>query len=312
VNGVLLLDKPIGPTSHDLVMFARRLLHEKKIGHAGTLDPFATGLLVLLVGQATKISSYLLDQDKVYEATVQWGRATDSMDHTGRDVETDDSPLPDRTAIAAALAKFVGAQQQTPPMYSAKKVDGTPLYQLARQGKEVDRPAKQVHIAALDLLAVDETAKTFSLRVHCSKGTYVRTLADSLARELGGKGCLASLRRLRSGLFHVEQALTPEQWRELPPEEVASRLLSLDDALAAFKTVTLSAPAGESLGRHGTPPRAADVLAADDYQSGETLRLQSPDGELVALARARLAAAQVRGPDDGEWPFVLLRVFSSS
>jgi tRNA pseudouridine55 synthase len=308
VKGVLLVDKPSGPTSHDVVNRLRRLTGEKRVGHAGALDPFATGLLVTLVGAATKLSGFLLEQDKAYDAVVQWGAATDTLDRDGQAVETCDGPLPDRAATAAALAGLVGEFVQEPPMYSAKKVGGRPLHRLARQGKVVEREAKPVTIRALELLAHDPAAGTFAFRVRCAKGTYVRALADALARRLGGVGHLRELRRTASGRFTVAQAATLEQLAE--PGELARRLLPLEAALADFPGAALTAEASRALG-NGHRPASHAIVACDGFRAGQVVRLAGPGGELLAVARALVDASRVAGLETTASPFELLRVFAA-
>jgi tRNA pseudouridine55 synthase len=309
VKGVLLVDKPSGPTSHDVVDRLRRLTGEKKVGHAGALDPFATGLLIGLVGKATKLSEFLLAQDKAYNAVVQWGAATDTLDRDGQVVETCDGPLPDRDATAAALAGFVGDFAQETPMYSAKKVDGQPLHRLARQGKVVERAAMPVVIRALELLAHDSAARTFAFRVRCAKGTYVRALADALARRLGGVGHLVELRRTASGRFDIAQAATLEQLAE--PGELARRLLPLEAALADFPAVALTAEAARALG-HGIRPAPNGIVVCDGFGAGQVVRLSGPDGALLAMARASVESSRVAELGSGDSPFELLRVFAAT
>lgn len=308
MNGVLLIDKPAGPTSHDLVAFLRRLLRMKKIGHAGTLDPFATGLLVMMIGRATKLSSYLMDRDKVYRATVKWGEKTDTLDPTGRLVAACDRPLPERPAIEAACRRHEGITTQAPPMYSAKKLNGKPLYRLARRGMETPRPAKPVRIDRITVTAVDPEARTFSFRVHCSKGTYIRVLADNLAETLGGVGHLAALTREASGPLSLDQALTPAQAEQLHAAgALAERLLGPDDILRDLPAVTLSDDAGRFL-RHGRRPVPAGIVAADDYAKDQAVRLLDRGGKLVALARALAGLGDTSGGSI-IFPFQIMLVF---
>lgn len=310
MNGVLLLDKPAGPTSHDMVDLVRRLAKTRKVGHAGTLDPFATGLLVLLIGSLTKISSFLLNQNKTYLATIAMGAATDTLDHTGKIVETGEKKAPAADVIEQAFSRYLGSSYQKPPMYSAKKLNGQPLYRAARRGEELEREAKKVHVYTLDLLEVGPD--TFTVRVECSKGTYVRVLADSLARELGGVGHLQSLRRERSGHFRIEEAYQPAKLSELAEDgSLDKALISLEIALSNYREVTLAPPACDRL-KSGLPPTGPAIVKADSFQQGETLRLTSQDGRLLAMARARVDAARLNGQIEGSSPFELLRVFASS
>jgi tRNA pseudouridine55 synthase len=205
-HGVLVIDKPLGPTSHDVVQLVRRAFGTRAVGHAGTLDPMATGVLVVGVGEATKLLHYLSGVDKVYLATITLGTLTDSLDAQGRVLET--RPLPADLSLAAVsrvAAGFVGEQLQRVPEISAIKQAGQPLYQRARRGEVVDAPERQVHVHALDVLRVEEA--TIELRVHCGKGFYVRSLARDLAAALGSVGHLSALRRVASGAFSLTDAV---------------------------------------------------------------------------------------------------------
>jgi len=309
MNGVLLLNKSAGPTSHDMVDRIRQLTGIRRVGHAGTLDPFATGLLVMLLGSATKISNFLLNQDKTYSAEITFGTATDTMDLTGEVVETSETPLPARDTLENVLAGFVGDFLQTPPMYSAKKVNGRPLYVAARRGEEVQRESKQVQIESLELLDVD--GNIFCLRVACSKGTYVRSLADAIARRLGGVGHLSALHRESSGSFAVDDALTIEQVEQLIDSgTLADHLLSPAQALADYRGVVLTSTAGQAL-LHGRRPTVDGIAAPGSYKRGEIIRLLTEDGNLLAMGRALLDDKQTKRQAGSVSPFELLRVFSS-
>ncbi|MFV0282529.1 MAG: tRNA pseudouridine(55) synthase TruB [Castellaniella sp.] len=207
LDGVLLLDKPEGLSSNHALQRAKRTVDARKAGHTGTLDPFATGLLICCFGRATKISAAMLEADKVYEATVTFGEETDSGDLTGHVTARaeEDFTGVDAPALETALAAFRGEIEQIPPMVSALKRDGKPLYEYARQGIELERPPRRIVIHALDLLECD--GRHARLRVHCSKGTYVRTLAQDIGRLLGCLGHLSALRRTAVGPFAIERAV---------------------------------------------------------------------------------------------------------
>ena len=208
-EGVLLVDKPQGITSHDVVDRLRRKLQMKRIGHAGTLDPMATGLLIMLVGKATKVSQFLISLDKSYEGTILFGIETDSHDADGEVVN--ETPLPeplDEQLLLNSMKEFLGDQYQTPPMFSAKKVAGVPLYKLARKGKTVEREPRFIRISSLKLLAWDPPEAKFSMS--CSKGTYVRTLAHDLGKKIGCGAHLNNLRRTQIDRFDVTEASTLE------------------------------------------------------------------------------------------------------
>lgn len=223
LDGALLVDKPQGPTSHDVVDRVRRRFGLKKVGHAGTLDPNATGLLVLLLGRGTKLSDKLMSADKVYEGTLKLGETTDTYDADGK--VTASAPVPPLSVeqLNAAAEAFVGDLMQTPPMVSAAKVGGVPLYKLARKGLEVERKARLVHIYTFRFTAYQEPVGAF--RVSCTKGTYVRSLAHELGQKLGCGAHLATLRRTESGRFSVADAITLAQLLELPPAELRTRVI---------------------------------------------------------------------------------------
>ena len=225
IDGVLLVDKASGMTSHDVVAIARRALNTKKVGHCGTLDPLATGLLLITIGRGTKIQDLLMSEDKEYVGALELGKVTDSQDADGVVVET--KPVPDlsREQLDAAFAKFHGDFYQTPPMVSAIKKDGVPLYKLARQGKVVEREPRFVHVYAHEIQAV--RLPEIDFRVVCSKGFYVRTYAHDIGQELGCGAHLKSLRRTKSGRFNVEGAITVQELKDGPLEAVAARVMSL-------------------------------------------------------------------------------------
>ena len=225
IDGVLLVDKSQAMTSHDVVAITRRSLNTKKVGHCGTLDPLATGLLIITIGRGTKIQDLLMSEDKEYIGTLKLGEETDSQDSDGQ--VTKSSPVPEftREQIDAAFAKFHGDFYQTPPMVSAIKKDGVPLYKLARQGKVVEREPRFVHVYAHEILAIRPTEIDF--RVVCSKGFYVRTYAHEIGAELGCGAHLKALRRTKSGRFSVEGAITIDELKAGPLEAVAQRVLSL-------------------------------------------------------------------------------------
>jgi tRNA pseudouridine55 synthase len=238
VDGVLLLDKPIGISSNAALQQVRRLFNAAKAGHTGTLDPLATGLLPLCFGEATKFAGALLDADKAYCATVQLGVITDTADAEGRVLETR-PVIADVTLVEAVLPRFIGTQQQVPPMYSALKRDGTPLYELARQGIEVARAPRQITIHSLELSAW--SGDRFDLAVSCSKGTYVRTLAADIGQVLGCGAHLAALRRTRVGTLDVSNAITLEGIENTPATERDTLLMPPDALLADLPVVVLTA-----------------------------------------------------------------------
>jgi tRNA pseudouridine55 synthase len=227
IDGVLLVDKSPEMTSHDVVAIVRRVLNTKKVGHCGTLDPLATGLLLITIGRGTKIQDLLMSEDKEYVGTLRLGETTSSQDADGEVVETREVPELGREQLDAAFAKFHGDFYQTPPMVSAIKKDGVPLYKLARQGKSVEREPRFVHVYAHEIQAMRLPEVDF--RVVCSKGFYVRTYAHDIGQDLGCGAHLRSLRRTKSGRFSVDGAVTIEELKTQPLEQIAARVLSLPD-----------------------------------------------------------------------------------
>jgi tRNA pseudouridine55 synthase len=226
-DGVLLIDKESGMTSHDVVTIVRNRLETQKVGHCGTLDPFATGLLLVVVGRGTKIQDLLMSEDKEYVGTIKLGEVTDTQDRDGVIIESHEVGVLDPTAIAAAFAKFHGDFYQTPPMVSAIKKEGVPLYKLAREGKVVDREPRFVHVYAHEIKEI--RAQEIDFRVICSKGFYVRTYAHEIGKELGCGAHLGTLRRTKSGRFSVDGALTVQALKSSSKESVASQIISLPD-----------------------------------------------------------------------------------
>ncbi len=232
MEGILLVDKPGDHTSHDVVARLRGKLKMRRIGHAGTLDPMATGLLIVLVGKATRVSQYLVSLDKEYEGTIELGKTTDTQDAEGEMRET--RPVPPFTAeeIKAGIAGFLGDQYQMPPMYSAVKIGGVPLYKSARKGEEVVREPRFIRVMSWELTGL--ALPRFDFRLRCTKGTYVRTLAHDLGEKLGCGAHLAALRRTATEKFHVSQALTLEQINALSLPEIEKRLIAPRDAVPSF------------------------------------------------------------------------------
>jgi tRNA pseudouridine55 synthase len=223
LDGALLVDKPAGPTSHDVVDAVRKQFQIKKAGHCGTLDPNATGLLVLVLGRATKLSERLMATDKVYEGTARLGETTHSYDAEGEVIASAPVPPLNVEQLNQAAEGFLGDQLQTPPMVSAIKKDGVPLYKLARKGIEVERKPRLVHIYTFKFSAYQEPLAFF--KVSCTKGTYVRTLIHDLGQKLGCGAHLAGLRRTASGKFDVTQAIALEDLFKLSKNELQERVI---------------------------------------------------------------------------------------
>jgi len=278
--GILVLDKPAGPTSHDLVALARRHLRIRQIGHTGTLDPMATGVLVLCVGRATRVARFLIRGEKVYSATLRLGWGTDTGDCSGRPLH---APRPvDLRAeqVAAAMRALTGARLQTPPAYSAKKVGGVRAYRLARAGVPVAPAAAPVEVRRLELTGMEGEEVAFE--VHCSAGTYVRTLAQEIGDILGCGAHLTALRRTRSGEFCLADAISPAALAARSNvEPAADLLLPLARLRMGLPEVTVDGGSLVRLARGGD--LAVEALRGDVPPPGSTCRVVDTGGRLVAL-----------------------------
>lgn len=233
-DGVLLIDKPQGCTSHDVVNIVRRTLQMRSVGHAGTLDPLATGLLIMLLGKATKASQYLMSVDKVYEGSFVLGVETNTQDCEGEVVET--KPVPELTQdeLLSYMKSFVGDQYQTPPMFSAKKINGVPLYKLARKGQEIEREPRFIRIESFEILNWNPEKKEAHFRLHCSKGTYVRTVCHDLGKKIGCGAHMTSLRRTKSGSLDVANAITLDELKEMPTANIKKVLIPVATAVPSI------------------------------------------------------------------------------
>ena len=288
MNGAILIDKPEGITSHDVVAKLRRILHTKKIGHTGTLDPFATGLLVMLVGKATRLAQFVASDEKEYEAEIRFGFETDTGDRTG-------TPKggPDPMAAAklntfdreSVREKFLGAQMQLPPMYSAKKVDGKKLYELARKGIEVTREPVPIIIHDLEIFDAADTAA--KMRVRCSAGTFIRTLAEDIGKFIGTGAHLTELRRTKAGESDVKDAITLGELEKLPDPQ--SRIIPMNDLLRRMPAIKLS---GERVAK--TLSGLSTRVFETDLKNGEPVRMTDEDDSLIAVGVFNTDANEVR------------------
>ena len=287
MTGVFVLDKPAGFTSFDAVAVARRLFGERKIGHTGTLDPMATGVLPLLLGRAAKAESLLPDTGKEYRAGFRLGFSTDTEDVTGRVLARTEARV-SAQALAAGLAPFRGEIWQTPPMYSAVQKDGKRLYELARKGLVVEREPRRVTISRLELLSFEEESQQGELLVSCSKGTYIRTLCVDLAASLGTLGVMSSLRRTRACGFSQEDALPLEEARRLAGAgELAQRVRPVDVLFAGLPAVTVTQPQALRFCNGGALAGERTSLRGDPPAEGSRLRLYGPGGVFLGLAGYR-------------------------
>jgi len=300
VHGLLLLDKPAGLTSHDCVRKVRRLFKTRKVGHAGTLDPLATGVLPIAVGDGTKVLQFLLAENKSYRATLKLGVTTETLDSEGEIVAVRPVPPLSETQVRAVCQSFCGVISQLPPMYSALKKDGVPLYKLARQGITVERAPREVEIHAIDLVSFCDTDIT--IEVSCSKGTYIRSLAHDIGEAIGCGAHITALRRLSTGAFTISECSTLEQLEAT--EERSSFLLSINDALRNYSAVQLD-EAGVNQLKYGIPPQLQQIECLPTLHDGDLVRLLTAD-RLLAVARF---APQRKKEKRGD--FELVRVFIS-
>jgi tRNA pseudouridine55 synthase len=287
MDGVLAVNKEAGWTSHDVVAKIRQLLGGAKVGHAGTLDPAATGLLPLLIGKGTRVAEYLVDWDKEYHAQLRLGETTDTLDATGTVLDRHSTQHIAQAAILEAVGRFRGAIEQVPPMYSAVKIDGVPLYRSARAGKTIAREARTVVIHELDVL--DVVGRDVALRVVCSKGTYIRSLCADIGKALGVGAHLRTLERTRVGPLVLNRALTVEGIiREYQLGRLAAHVSSLDDVLRNLPVVVVDARAAARVS-HGAPVTWSDVLPTKDgrlqQRAGMPVRIHDGHGRLLAVGR---------------------------
>jgi len=279
LSGILNVDKPAGITSHDVVDVVRRVVGQRKVGHAGTLDPMATGVLLICLGQATRVAEYLMAGRKRYRATVVLGASTDTYDAEGQVVSSGGEASFSRQKIEAALSSFAGHIEQVPPMYSALKQGGQPLYKLARQGKTVERKPRAVDIYEICLL--DWTSPALTIEVSCSPGTYIRSLAHDLGQQLGCGAYLASLVRLSSGRFTLEDAVSLERLEEaFQFGEGEAYVQLLDEALLDWPAMVVGAEGARRIVQ-GQPVEGQPPQVVGDEPS--LCRAYSLDGEFLAI-----------------------------
>ena len=275
MQGILIVNKPKGMTSHDVVAFVRRTFAMRQVGHTGTLDPDAEGVLPVLVGRATKLSDLLTADEKSYTARVQLGVITDTYDMSGTVRETRPVNVSEQE-LSDVLKEFLGKQKQIPPMYSAIKMNGKKLYQLARQGVEIERPPREITVCRLQVRDFDTKNNSFSLEIDCSKGTYIRSLCHDIGQRLGCGACMAELVRTRSGSFTIEQSFSPEEIAQKAQEGCAEEILiSIEDALCRYPKLSVSETNAAKI-RNGLRLRAEQLgLTA---QVGDFFRLYDKNG----------------------------------
>jgi len=300
-DGILLIDKPEGLTSHDVVQAVRKIFQVRRVGHAGTLDPMATGLLVVGVGLGTRLIQFLMAEDKSYRARIRLGAITDSQDAMGIVLEERDWAGVTESAVRDQVKEMAGDQAQCPPMYSALKVKGVPLYRLARQGVEVERKTRNIHVSRAQIVGID--LPLVDMVIECSKGTYVRTLAHDLGLRLGCGAHLAGLRRIRSGSFRIDESITLEELkRSVDCGAKIKSFLGLREALRETPQLEVETTAARRL-EDGVPPELFSVSGKIPCREGEMVALVN-NGRLLAVARFRPTRTLENRGD-----FELLRVF---
>jgi len=309
VSGLLIVDKPEGITSLDVVREVKRQFRIKKAGHIGTLDPFATGVLPLALNEGTKLVPFLKEEPKDYEATLKLGEETTTDDPEGAVVSEKDWGGVTPEQIDSAFQSFLGKIRQRPPMFSAKKVNGQPLYRMARKGIEVEREEKEIEI--FDLRVQTMHLPQVAFRVSCSKGTYVRALAKDIGRKIGCGAHLLQLKRVRSGSFSLSQTIP---WTELEKasgtETLAPWLISLKGALSGWPEVVGDDRLVKKV-RFGQEMLVRDFLSGDllAIEKGQWLKTTSPEEELVAILRSEIKGSEVHRTDPGKVAFRAVRVF---
>lgn len=289
LNGVININKPIQMTSHDVVDSVRKAARMKRVGHTGTLDPMATGVLPLCLGQATKIVQFLIAQDKEYSVEMQLGIVTDTQDTTGNIIETVPVPELNEEKILAVFKQFSGDILQTPPMVSAKHHKGKRLYELARQGVEVKREPCKIHIKQLTLKAVENPFIRFD--VTCSKGTYIRTLCHDIGKHLGSGAAMSGLVRVRCGAFHIDDAIELDKLKK--PEDFKGCLVDLNNALSSLPTVIVGSEGRASLNFGRSLSGGAITRRKGDFQSGSLVRVTNRDGSLIGVGEALIGSDQL-------------------
>jgi tRNA pseudouridine55 synthase len=309
MNGVVIVDKPSGITSHDAVDRVRKLLGVKKAGHTGTLDPMATGVLAVCVGEATKIASFLSGDDKVYEATMRLGVRTDTQDMTGQ-VVTEQEARVTEADVKAVLADFAGTITQVPPQYSAVKVRGKALYKWARKGIRVEAPAREVEIREILLRGIELPGVRFT--VTCSKGTYVRTLCADMGDRLGCGAALERLRRTRSGIFREEDAVGLDgESDDGIRAKLEQGLIPMSRALPGLRDIVIPPLLEQKLLKgHQPDVEGLAALQIPSLAAADVVKFITGDGRLVALARMLVSAGEIPSLPPGAQAARILRVFN--
>ena len=292
INGIINIYKEKGYTSHDVVAKLRGITKQKKIGHTGTLDPDAEGVLPVCFGRATKVCDLLSNKDKVYEAELLLGLSTDTQDITGKILEQKSTDLLTEEQVLECVLSFIGEYEQLPPMYSALKVNGKKLYELAREGIEVERKRRNVTIFEIQILEVN--LPVVRMRVHCSKGTYIRTLCHDIGEKLGVGGCMQSLLRTKGSCFELKESLTLKQVETFVKNGELEQILMPVDRLFQEKQAIVVKPEFEALVLNGNPISKKAVEKAGVYEDQESVREYDKKGRFVGIFEYRAGKQEFR------------------
>lgn len=293
MNGVLIIDKPQGFTSFDVVAVVRRIFHQKKVGHTGTLDPMATGVLPVLLGNATRAASLMDDSDKEYCASFQLGQATDTQDSTGKVIAQSEKKV-SAEELERALFKFRGHILQVPPMYSAVQKNGQRLYTLARQGITVEREPRPVTIYKLELLGFEESSQSGELLIYCSKGTYVRTLCSDLGETVGSFGMMTALRRTRAAGFHLNDAISVQTLKEADESTLAQFVYPVDRLFSSRPSLKVSQAQSVRFQNGGALALSRTNLNGRKLSGEEIYRVYGPENSFLGLGRIDAPREELR------------------
>ena len=286
MNGVIVIDKPEDFTSFDVVAVVRRETRQRKTGHTGTLDPNATGVLPILLGSATKAQDIILNHDKSYLATFKLGIVSDTLDIWG-DCRPFSEKKVEKTEILSLIPEFTGEIEQIPPMYSAIKINGQRLYDLARQGVEVERKSRKVTVYSLKLTSFDEAEQTGTLEIECSKGTYVRTIIDDIGRKLGTGAVMTSLRRTKACGYSLEDCISLDTLKELCESgEIADKIKSPESLFAELEMIAVSQAQAKRFANGGALDISRTALAKKDFADGDIFRVGQREGGFLGLGIA--------------------------
>ncbi len=289
MNGIINVNKPLGITSHDVVYRLRKILGIKKIGHTGTLDPDASGVLPMCIGKATKLAEYLTAKDKCYMAQLTLGAFTDTQDASGEIIQSFEVNVTEEE-IKNVIGGFIGEIMQIPPMYSAIKIDGKKLYELAREGKNIKREARCVTINSIEIKNIDLEKNIVDMLVSCSKGTYIRTLCNDIGKALGCGGYMSALERTKSGKFSIETAFTLEEIEKMVSESKFDFMIPMDEAVSEFKKIVLAE-------RNAKRLKNGIKISVEGLKEGEKYRVFDEQGLFLAIAEQKMGS------------FVVLRTF---